>query len=843
MVDDDPDLLDIARVFLSSDEEWEIATSPSGVEALELLHSDDYDVVVSDYQMPSMNGVELLRTIRAKGNKIPFILFTGKGREEIAIEALNAGADYYIKKGMDIKSQFAELSRAISRCIEHLDVQRRLITSEERFRRAVEATKDGIWEYDIGHGSIYLSPRCFEILHMDPDQFEFPRSFVELAHPEASSDLSSIMKNMARGKVPLFDREVKIARGDGEDAWMMMRAKTFKENGNARPTRIIGTLQDITERKNLEEGLKQLKDLYERILQVTSDGILMFDADQRITFVNEGMVRMTGFSREQIMSMNAIEMLPPQAQSIISIAEEAIKDLSTRSYDTICTRFPNGRAVYHRGELIPMMSNGAFSGLTVMVHDETRRILAEQNLFRKDHEDRLLGEVIPGVAFSSKDFGSPPIPYGATEKLTGYTEEDFRENPGLWMSLVYEEDRSRVIGMMRSMPHHEGQMRVEYRLVTKNGEVKWVRDTIIPVFGPEGEFTGVKGYCMDISLQKAGERERDRGKAYQEIAGNFMGIGQWSHHPGSDGIDPSPSVSQILFGVKDLSTVSFQQISDVLDPTEADDLRSSIRHLYATGEPFEVDVRTRLKKGKCRWLRFIGTGVMNASGGVCEVIGMVMDITDRKLEQRRLCDLTKKLELVGKLTRHDIANHLFVSNANLELAMEVMEDGEAKEHLMRSIRSNKSIEGHLEFSKTYMGLGMRDPIWIGIREAIEIGSSTLELGEVELNIDLDDITVLADPMIQRVFHNLIGNSIKHGERVTAIQITSRIDDDQLKLSIKDNGIGIPDSRKGCLFDEQKMHGLGLVKEILAITGIEIRENGEPGSGAQFEITVPPGAFR
>jgi DNA-binding response OmpR family regulator len=78
-----------------------------------MLQLHPYDVIVADYLMPEMDGIEFLKGLRASGCTIPFIIFTGKGREDVAIEALNSGADFYLQKGGNPRSQFAELGNMI----------------------------------------------------------------------------------------------------------------------------------------------------------------------------------------------------------------------------------------------------------------------------------------------------------------------------------------------------------------------------------------------------------------------------------------------------------------------------------------------------------------------------------------------------------------------------------------------------------------------------------------------------------------------------------------------------------------------------------------------------------
>ena len=112
-VDDETSLLDIGKLFLEMDGTFAVDTFTSVSEALTQLKMERYDAILSDYQMPEMDGITFLKQIRASENKTPFIIFTGRGREDVVIEALNNGADFYIQKGGEPKSQFAELSNKI----------------------------------------------------------------------------------------------------------------------------------------------------------------------------------------------------------------------------------------------------------------------------------------------------------------------------------------------------------------------------------------------------------------------------------------------------------------------------------------------------------------------------------------------------------------------------------------------------------------------------------------------------------------------------------------------------------------------------------------------------------
>lgn len=116
-VDDDPDLLTIGRRFLERLGPYRVDCAQSAGEALERLTRSPVDLVLSDYQMPDMDGITFLKAVRSCYGDLPFILFTGRGREEVVIEALNSGADFYLQKGGDPRSQFVELDYTIRQAV------------------------------------------------------------------------------------------------------------------------------------------------------------------------------------------------------------------------------------------------------------------------------------------------------------------------------------------------------------------------------------------------------------------------------------------------------------------------------------------------------------------------------------------------------------------------------------------------------------------------------------------------------------------------------------------------------------------------------------------------------
>ncbi|MFA4848521.1 MAG: response regulator [Methanoregula sp.] len=143
-VDDEPSLLDIGKIFLERTPGITVTTADSAASALQEMERTPFDAIVSDYQMPGMDGIAFLQEVRSRSLTLPFILFTGKGREEIVITALNSGADYYLQKGGDPRSQYAELAHKVKRSVEQRQAESDLKQKHAVLQAILSASPQGI---------------------------------------------------------------------------------------------------------------------------------------------------------------------------------------------------------------------------------------------------------------------------------------------------------------------------------------------------------------------------------------------------------------------------------------------------------------------------------------------------------------------------------------------------------------------------------------------------------------------------------------------------------------------------------------------------------------------------
>lgn len=155
----------------------------------------------------------------------------------------------------------------------------------------------------------------------------------------------------------------------------------------------------------------------------------------------------------------------------------------------------------------------------------------------------------------------------------------------------------------------------------------------------------------------------------------------------------------------------------------------------------------------------------------------------------------------------------------------------------------EQITNIFDFSKAYEQLGITEPSYVDVGISFENATSIrLNLKKTHVFNECNGVKVLADPLLETLFYNLVDNSMKHGKKVTAIRLCCHETEDGLKLFYEDNGIGIPQEEKQKIFLEGygKGTGLGLylIKSMCEVYGFSIKETGIPDKGARFEITIP-----
>ncbi|MFA4876862.1 MAG: PAS domain S-box protein [Methanoregula sp.] len=233
--------------------------------------------------------------------------------------------------------------------------------------------------------------------------------------------------------------------------------------------------------------------------------------------------------------------------------------------------------------------------------------------------------------------------------------------------------------------------------------------------------------------------------------------------------------------------------------------------------------------------------------GTLQSIASVIDITERKHADDALRAALAKLNLLSSLSRHDILNQLTVLSGYLELSKAHTDDPRLLEYIRKETQVTDQITDLVGFTGEYQEIGINSPVWQDLEKTIVRATRSVNPGAVRLQVEADHVEIYADPLLERVFYNLMENSLKYGRTVTRIRFSFIHSEKGGTIVCEDDGVGIPAGEKENIFLRKFFQhtGLGmyLSREILAITEITIAETGEPGKGARFEMAVPAGAWR
>jgi PAS domain S-box-containing protein len=234
-VDDERPLLDIGKFFLEKSG-FVVKTADSAIKALELLKTTHFDVIVSDYKMPEMDGIEFLKIVRRDHPPIPFIIFTGKGREEVVIQVFENGANSYIQKGGDPKSQFAELNHKIHTAIQWVNTEKECNVNLKKYKILFDLFPMGITISDK-FGNIIESNEAAENLlglakeeqekrRIDDTEWYIIRPDGSPMPPEEFASVRALKENQIVSNVAMG-----IVKDNGNITWMTVTAVPIREKG------------------------------------------------------------------------------------------------------------------------------------------------------------------------------------------------------------------------------------------------------------------------------------------------------------------------------------------------------------------------------------------------------------------------------------------------------------------------------------------------------------------------------------------------------------------------------------------------------------------------------------
>jgi len=285
-----------------------------------------------------------------------------------------------------------------------------------------------------------------------------------------------------------------------------------------------------------------------------------------------------------------------------------------------------------------------------------------------------------------------------------------------------------------------------------------------------------------------------------------------------------------VIGKTDLELFSKEMISVI----DQEDKEAVLNHISVSNKKI-----SNKSQGQ-RILHMIIVPIFNSENILQYILGIGEDLTE---ETRNL-----KMDLLFSIIRRDILDQLAVIMNYLERAQLKTTHEAMQMFFDKTIESIESIRKQMAFGKSLQDLGITSPTWQSVKKSWNDAVGLLPANNIVISMDMADVELYSDPLLPRVFYNLLMNALNHGgHNLTQIRLNNRISGGSLILTIEDNGIGIPFDKKEKIFEfgcgKGAGFGLFLIREILGYTGIMITETGQPGKGAKFEILVPKGKFR
>ena len=360
-------------------------------------------------------------------------------------------------------------------------------------------------------------------------------------------------------------------------------------------------------------------------------------------------------------------------------------------------------------------------------------------------------------------------------------------------------------------------------------------------------------------IRAAEEMLLDYGLRYRTMAENTT-LGMFQLVQGSENrILSTNAVMARMLGYDRPGDLAGRSLSElVILPGDLDDFSSRIR---TSGSFTGREIRLRRRDGSEIWVSLQAWVLAGAGSPVSLIEGFAEDITEHKVSEQEMQyyqselgryalafeQTNRKLNMLSSITRHDILNQITGLRTFLELSREDLRGTKFAAFIEKEDQAAEAIQRQIEFTRFYQDIGVNSPIWYHVRTGIEATAGSLSLSPDVLSIEPSTgVSIHADPLIEKVFYNLLENALRHGGEQTRITFSSRVENAHLVLVCRDNGPGVPARYKEDIFNRKYFthtgFGLFLSREILGITGLSIRETGEPGKGACFEIAVPQGSY-
>ena len=761
---------------------------------------------------------------------------------------LHGAVTFILPPGMHLTNPgiVSQFIRRIAGYLQRRETELALQESEEWLRFALGAAEIGVWSWNLATNVQTHTNSGLLFGYTSAELEDYFRHLDTNSHPDDTS-IDAVMKNIITaslcgdGTTSEFERRIRAK--DGTWRWSLVRGKVVTCDTAGKPLLLMGTIRDITERKRAEEALRASEEKYTKAFLSVPDAITISELESgRYIEVNDAATRIFGYSRDELMGNSTLELgIWRNKKDRDRLIAEVRKHGKVSQFEVVNWR--------KSGESFNAMVNADFISLgnatylIAIIHDITKRKRVELALRESENKFAtvFLSSPVALTLVSATD-GTFVDVNDAFVSSIGYSRDEVIGKTSDALGIFTDKnERERMLFSLRDQPCTYG---MELKCRIKTGEIRTC------LFSSSLILMGEKPYILstieDITNRKQAEealrRSEERYRSLSESAQDLIFI-----IDRNDNVVYVNSYSQQMLK-KPLEDIIGKPRKGLFPKSDSARQYQNLQRVFTTGIPHRVESQVPIS-GQARWQDTHLMPLRSADGTIYAVMGISRDITEQKALHDAVTLANKKLNLLSSITRHDIINQLSALNGYLDLSRDILHDPmKLEEYIIKQQNIARTIEAQIRFTKDYQDLGIKAPEWQNVHDSVVAAKESLSLREIAVEMDSSTLEVYADPLLVRVFYNLIDNALRYGgERMSAIRISSQESSRGLVIVCEDDGVGIPADKKEAIFNrgyfKHTGFGLFLSREILGITGITITENGTPGKGARFEITVPKGMYR
>jgi PAS domain S-box-containing protein len=336
-----------------------------------------FDCVFLDYRLPDGDGLSLVTAIRNAGIKIPLIVLTGQGDEQIAVELMKAGASDYIAKG---KMSAESLSRSLQNALrvyraetQAVLASQQLKESEERYRLVLEAVNDGIWDWDLNKNEVYWNDRLLEIIGLPRSQFGSTMdALYDRLHPDDREEIIRAIGAHLEQEID-YNVEFRLLHSSGSYRYCISQGKA-QRNSCGQPLRMAGTIGDITDRKEAETALERERQQLKQIITFVPVAMAMFDTEMRYLANSHKWLTQFDLGWQSLINISHYELFPDTPNRWRVMYGEALKGERVSVSEDAWER-ADGSVIYLRWAAHPWYDTDGKVGGIVMVADKINELV------------------------------------------------------------------------------------------------------------------------------------------------------------------------------------------------------------------------------------------------------------------------------------------------------------------------------------------------------------------------------------------------------------------------------------------------------------------------------------